>query len=111
MRQGLVLFNARRSLYVKYVNETAVYDAYTDAVADEEAVDETDRDDYYAEFGQEVARGTGYDSMLHPYLVTITPKYANKNAVVVKVKEWEEQSIPPPGQSALNYSPRRSDRG
>ena len=102
---GLALFNARRSLYVKYVNEKAVYDVYTAAVADEEAVDETDRDDYYAEFGQEVARGTGYDSMLHPYLVTITPKYANKNAVVVKVKEWEEQIIPAPGQSALKYSP------
>ena len=43
--------------------------------------------------------------MLHPYLVTITPKYANKNAVVVKVKEWEEQIIPAPGKSALKYSP------
>ena len=107
MKAGLALFNARRSLYVKYVNEKAVYDDYTAAVADEKAVDQAKRDGHYAEeFGQEVARGTGYDSMLHPYLVTITPKYANKNAVVVKVKEWEEQSIPPPGQSALKYTPK-----
>ena len=56
--------------------------------------DQMARDDYYAEqFGQEVARGTGYDSMLHPYLVTITPKYANKNAVVVKVKAFEDQTF------------------
>ena len=102
---GLALFNARRSLHAEYMTEKNEYDAYTAAVADEEAVDETNRDNYYAEFGQEVARGTGYDSMLHPYLVTITPKYANKNAVVVKVKEWEEQSIPDPGSSARKYPP------
>ena len=42
--------------------------------------------------------------MLHPYLVTITPKYENKNAVVVKVKEWEGQTIPEPGASN-KYSP------
>ena len=103
---GLSLFNARRALYVKYTNEKALYDAYTVAVEAEEAADQKERDDHYAaEFDQVVPRGTGYDSMLHPYLVTITPKYANKNAVVVKVKEWEEQIIPAPGKSALKYSP------
>ena len=109
---GLTLFNARRSLYVKYMNEKAVYDAYTAAVAAEEKKDQDARDAYYAEqFGQEVPRGTGYDSMLHPYLVTITPKYANKNAVVVKVKEWEEQLLPAPGSSARKYSPPLTEAG
>ena len=103
---GLTLFNARRSLYVKYMNEKAVYDAYMMAVEAEQMADQDARDMYYAEqFGMEVPRGTGFDSMLHPFLVTITPKYENKNAVVVKVKEWEEQILPAPGQSALKYSP------
>lgn len=104
--EALLLFEARRSLYVKYMNEKAVYDAYMAAVMEEEMKDEDARDKYYEdEFGRKVPRGTGYDSMLHPYLVTITPKYANKNAVVVKVKEWEEQILPAPGMSALKYSP------
>ena len=42
--------------------------------------------------------------MLHPFLVKITPKYENKNAVVVKVKEWEGQTIPAPGASN-EYTP------
>ena len=109
---GLVLFNARRSLYVKYMNEKAVYDAYINAVSIEQGMDEGARDMYYSEqFGMEVPRGTGYDSMLHPYLVTITPKYENKNAVVVKVKEWEEQVIPAPGRSARKYSPPVTEAG
>ena len=103
---GLSLFNARRALYVRYMNEKALYDAYMAAKMEEEMADEMARDMYYAEeFGTPVHRGTGYDSMLHPFLVTITPKYANKNAVVVKVKEWEEQMIPAPGSSARKYTP------
>ena len=95
---GLALFNARRSLYAEYMTEKNEYDAYTDAVALERQKDQYARDMYYSDqFDMEVPRGTGYDSMLHPYLVTITPKYANKNAVVVKVKEWEEQLIPGSG--------------
>ena len=30
--------------------------------------------------------------MLHPFLVKITPKYANKNAIVVKVKTFDDQT-------------------
>ena len=103
---GLALYNARRSLYAEYMTAKNLYDAYMAAVMAEQMVDEDARDMYYAEqFGREVPRGTGFDSMLHPFLVTITPKYANKNAVVVKVKEWEEQILPAPGQSALKYAP------
>ena len=109
---GLALFNARRSLYAEYMTEKNEYDAYIHAVIAEEVKDQYARDMYYAEqFGMEVPRGTGYDSMLHPYLVTITPKYANKNAVVVKVKAWEEQVIPAPGRSARKYTPPLTEAG
>ena len=50
---------------------------------------------------------TGTDEMLYPYLVTLTPTYANTNNVVVKVKEFEdltrptsEKYIPPSLESA-----------
>ena len=102
---GLNLFNARRSLYIKYVNEKAVFDAYIAAVLAEAISDFAAQDEYYAEqFGQEVPRGTGRDAMLHPYVVTITPKYENKNAIVVKVKAFEGQTIPAPGASN-EYTP------
>ena len=94
---GLNLFNARRSLYAKYMNEKAKYDAYTAAVMAEQMMDQDARDMHYAEqFDAPVARGTGYDMMLHPFLVKITPKYANKNAVVVKVKTFDDQTVPIP---------------
>ena len=64
---------------------------------------------YYAkEFGTEVARGTGRDTMLHPFAVTITPKYENKNAIVVKVKAFEGQAIPDPGVSN-EYPPPQTE--
>ena len=40
--------------------------------------------------------------MLHPFLVKITPKYANKNAIVVKVKTFDDQTVPIPRK----YMPR-----
>ena len=102
---GLALFNARRSLYVKYVNEKAVFDAYIAAVLTEFLKDLDEREYYYAsQFGMPVHIGTGRDAMLHPYLVTITPKYENKNAIVVKVKTFEGQTIPAPGASN-KYTP------
>ena len=39
--------------------------------------------------------------MLYPYLVTITPKYANTNNVVVKVKEFEDRTRP----TSMKYIP------
>ena len=102
---GLALYNARRSLYAEYMTEKNEYDAYTAAVMAEEMMDQDERDMHYADqFEAPVARGTGRDAMLHPYLVTITPKYANKNAIVVKVKAFEGQTIPDPGASN-KYTP------
>ena len=107
-------YNAARDFYTSWSTMKKAYDAevarrkaYDDAVAAEMKKDTDARDMYYAEqFGTPVPRGSGHDSMLHPFLVTITPKYANKNAVVVKVKEWEEQRIPTtPGESPRKYAP------
>ena len=94
---GLALYNARRSLHAEYMTAKNLYDAYTAAVDAEEMIDQNARDMHYAEqFDAPVARGTGYDSMLHPFLVKITPKYANKNAIVVKVKTFDDHTVPIP---------------
>ena len=37
---------------------------------------------------------TGRDDMLYPYVLTITPKYENKNDIVVKVKAFEDMVLP-----------------
>ena len=43
---------------------------------------------------------TGRDDMLYPYVLTITPKYENKNDIVVKVKAFEDMVLP----VALKYA-------
>ena len=42
---------------------------------------------------------TGRDDKLYPYVLTITPKYENKNDIVVKVKAFEDMVLP----TALKY--------
>ena len=37
---------------------------------------------------------SGRDNMLYPYVLTITPKYENKNDIVVKVKAFEDMVMP-----------------
>ena len=37
---------------------------------------------------------SGRDDMLYPYVLTITPKYENKNDIVVKVKAFEDMVMP-----------------
>ena len=37
---------------------------------------------------------TGRDMMVYPYVLTITPKYANKDDIVVKVKAFEDMVLP-----------------
>ena len=48
---------------------------------------------------------TGRDNKLHPYVVTITPKYLNKNDIVVKVKAFTDQAYPTPNR----YIPPATD--
>jgi len=44
---------------------------------------------------------TGRDTMLYPYVLTLTPKYENKNDIVVKVKSFEDLVLPDP----MKYMP------
>ena len=49
---------------------------------------------------------TGRDNKLYPYVLTITPKYANKDDIVVKVKAFEDMVLPDPSQpTAMKYTP------
>ena len=82
--------------YAKNANAWAQYNAYTAAVKAEQMKDTEARAEAYAKLSNppRVSFATGTDAKLYPYLVTITPKYANKNAVVVKVKEFEDQTRP-----------------
>ena len=41
---------------------------------------------------------TGTDGKLHSYVVTITPKYENKNAIVVRVATFNDQVLPTPNR-------------
>ena len=51
---------------------------------------------------------TGRDMMVYPYVLTITPKYENKNDIVVKVKAFEDMVLPnsnmyTPGSREADY--------
>ena len=50
---------------------------------------------------------TGRDNMLHPYTVILTPKYENKDDIVVKVKAFENTDTP----ISEKYTPPRTDDG
>ena len=98
------LYTAARTAYATdfeeyrvYANKKALYEAYTAAMMAEEMKDSDALAEYYAENVSGTARGivsTGRDAMVYPYLVTITPKYANKNDIVVKIKEFEDLTSP-----------------
>ena len=44
---------------------------------------------------------TGRTPLIYPYVLTITPKYENKNDIVVKVKAFEDMVLPTP----FKYTP------
>ena len=44
--------------------------------------------------GEDEMPSTGRDNKLYPYVLTITPKYANKDDIVVKVKAFEDMVLP-----------------
>ena len=82
--------------YAKNANAWALYNAYTAAVKAEQMKDAEARAEAYAKLSNppRVSFATGTDAKLYPYLVVITPKYANTNNVVVKVKEFEDRTRP-----------------
>ena len=53
------------------------------------AIPEVDVDD-----GTNNMPSTGRDDKLYPYVLTITPKYVNKDDIVVKVKAFEDMVLP-----------------
>ena len=50
---------------------------------------------------------TGRDDMLYPYVLTITPKYENKDDIVVKVKAFSDMVLP----TANMYTPPVTEAG
>ena len=50
---------------------------------------------------------TGRDNKLYPYVLEITPKYENKNDIVVKVKAFEDMVLP----NAEKYTPPARETG
>ena len=95
--------------YAANANLWAQYNAYTAAVKAEKMKDEMAQMEAYEKLSASLRAAasvpTGRDAMVYPYLVTITPKYANKNNVVVKVKEFEDLTSPVPER----YIPPRLD--
>ena len=101
------LYKVRKAEYDKYQAENALYTAYTTAVEAEQDIDQAIIDEYYRiSFGADVVqRSTGRDAMLYPYVVTITPKYLNKDNIVLKVGAWEDTNVPIPNR----YTPPRRE--
>ena len=54
---------------------------------------------------------TGRDNMLYEYVVTITPKYENKNDIVVKVKMFYDQEIQSPNMYMPPATPAAYEEG
>ena len=52
---------------------------------------------------------TGRDMMVYPYVLTITPKYENKNDIVVKVKAFEDMVLPSADTGKYTPETREAD--
>ena len=90
------LYETLRDVNELYKAEDALHKAYLAAVEAQEEIDEDRRAEYLAGVGLTVETATGRDAMLHPYVVTIAPKYpAGKANIVLKVGAWEDTFIPP----------------
>ena len=50
---------------------------------------------------------TGRDDMLYPYVLVVTPKYENKDDIVVKVKAFSDMVLP----TAMMYTPPATEAG
>ena len=86
-----------------YEQEEKIYKAY---IALQELIMEDDKDataewqetlvmkasEGVSVIAENVLPPTGRDRMLHPYLVTLTPTYANTNDIVVSVNKWQTQA-------------------
>ena len=93
---ALQLYKQLKNVYDVYKAEVVLQAAYWAAVRAEEAADDNKLAAYFAvELGTLVPNATGRDDMLHPYVVTITPKYpAGKADIVLKIGAWEDTTLP-----------------
>jgi len=92
--------------YRTYMNAKTLYEGYMEAVEKEKMKDADAREMAFKDpknnyDPRAMNFTTGTDAKLYPYLVVITPKYANKNDVVVKVKEFEDRTRP----TSMKYIP------
>ena len=97
------IYLAKKKAFDTYTAGVAVRDAYLAAVKVEVDADNKALADYLSVTLTDDDRpvtqlATGRDNMLHPFVVTITPKFNNKNAIVVKVKEFEDMTSPVPNK-------------
>ena len=113
------LYEARMTQYDAYTVLKDAHDAYNKAVMDVMAEDAMKMaaynndviDELIAHFiSQGITRdnplpATGRTNKLHPYVVTITPKYLNANDIVVKVGKLTDQVSPTPNR----YTPPATD--
>ena len=117
--KAVVFYTALNNAYNTYAARAALYAAYDYAYSVElmkdaekvSAYNDKVIDALEAHFaGQTIVRenplpATGRDNLLRPYVVTLTPKYANTNDIVVKVKGLEDQVLPTPNR----YIPPATD--
>ena len=59
--------------------------------------------------GEDEMPSTGRDNKLYPYVLTITPKYANKDDIVVKVKAFEDMVLPSADTGKYTPETREAD--
>ena len=106
---ALALYTVLQEVYDLFIAEDRLHYAYRMAVAAEMQADEDALEEYFAvELGELVPNATGRDDMLHPYVVTITPKYpAGKADIVLKIGAWEDTNIP----ISNKYNPPLTDEG
>ena len=91
------IYEILQGVHDVYDAEVALYMAYVAAVKAEEKADDEELHRYIEEnLGTTPLVGTGRDAMLHPYVVTIAPKYpAGKADIVLKVNAFEDTFVPP----------------
>ena len=106
---ALALYAILKEVYDLYMAEMALHAAYMAAVTAEMTADDTALATYFeAELGTLVPNATGRDDMLHPYVVTITPKYPAGNPdIVLKIGAWEDTAVP----TSNKYNPPHTETG
>ena len=91
---ALIYYQTELRVYELYQAEGRLRDAYLDAVLTEVQEDIRLNDQELLDAGLTLQRSTGRTDMLYPYVLTITPKYENKDDIVVRVKTYENTRYP-----------------